>query len=92
MLDRKATRGAHFSGDETDKNFQFVVGDRGGGGDETLKYNLKNFSFQLKNQYSVVVGAREGRCSWRLTLCNSLYLALATITLILIITLLSTSP
>ena len=92
MPDPEATRGAHFSGDETDKDFQFVAGDGGGGGDKTLKYDPKNFSFKLKNRDSVVVEAREGRCSWRHTCCNSLYLALATITLVLIITLLSTSP
>ena len=90
--DPEATRGAHFSGDETDKDFQFVAGDGGGSGDKTLKYDPKNFSFKLKNRDSVVVEAREGRCSWRHTCCNSLYLALATITLVLIITLLSTSP
>ena len=90
--DPEATRGAHFSGDETDKDFQFVAGDGGGGGDKTLKYDPKNFSFKLKNRDSVVVEAREGRCSWRHTCCNSLYLALATITIVLIITLLSTSP
>ena len=89
--DPEATRGAHFSGDETDKDFQFVAGD-GSGGDKTLKYDPKNFSFKLKNRDSVVVEAREGRCSWRHTCCNSLYLALATITLVLIVTLLSTSP
>ena len=91
MPDPEATRGAHFSGDETDKDFQFVAGD-GSGGDKTLKYDPKNFSFKLKNRDSVVVEAREGRCSWRHTCCNSLYLALATITLVLIVTLLSTSP
>ena len=90
--DPEATRGAHFSGDETDKDFQFVAGDGGGSGDKTLKYDPKNFSFKLKNRDSVVVEARQGRCSWRHTCCNSLYLALATITLVLIITLLSTSP
>ena len=89
--DPEATRGAHFSGDETDKDFQFVAGD-GSSGDKTLKYDPKNFSFKLKNRDSVVVEAREGRCSWRHTCCNSLYLALATITLVLIVTLLSTSP
>ena len=89
--DPEATRGAHFSGDETDKDFQFVAGDGGGGGDKTLKYDPKNFSFKLKNRDSVVVEACKGRCSWRHTCCNWLYLALATITLILILTLLSTS-
>jgi hypothetical protein len=82
-------RPAHFSGDETDKDFQFVAGD---GGDKTLKYDPKNFSFKLKNRDSVVVEAREGRCSWRQACCSSLYLGLAAVVLVLVITLLSTSP
>ena len=64
----------------------------GDGGDKTLKYDPKNFSFKLKNRDSVVVEAREGRCSWRQACSNSLYLGLATVTLVLTITLLSTSP
>ena len=87
--DPEARPAHNFSGDETDKDFQFVAGD---GGDKTLKYDPKNFSFKLKNRDSVVVEARETHCSWRQACCNSVYLALATITLVLIITLLSTSP
>lgn len=87
--DPEARPAQNFSGDETDKDFQFVAGD---GGDKTLKYDPKNFSFKLKNRDSVVVEAQETHCSWRQACCNSVYLALATITLVLIITLLSTSP
>ena len=90
-LDPELTRGAHFHGDETDKDFKFVAGDGAGGGDKTMTYDPKNFYFKLKNRDSVLVEAREGRCSWRHMCCNSLYLTLATITFILIINLLSTS-
>ena len=77
-----------FSGDETDKDFQFL----GGSDDKTLKYDQKNFSFRLKNRDSVVVEQSKGRCSWRQACCNSLYLGLAATTLVFIIMLLSTSP
>ena len=78
-----------FSGDETDKDFHFVPSNNT---DKTLKYDPKNFSFRLKNRDSVVVEAREGRCSWRQACCNSLYLGLAATVLTILIMLLSTSP
>ena len=84
-----SSSGLNLSGDETDKEFKFMAGD--GEGDKTLKYDPKNFSFRLKNRDSVVVEARQGRCSWSRVCCNSLYLALAAIALVLVIALLSTA-
>ena len=80
-----------FSGDETDKDFQFVGGS-GGPSDKTLKYDTKNFSFRLKNRDSVVVSESRGTCSWRHVCCNTLYLCLAITVLVFVIMLLSTSP
>ena len=80
-----------FSGDETDKDFQFVASN-GGPSDKTLKYDSKNFSFRLKNRDSVVISENRGRCSWRHACCNSLYLGLVITILVFVIMLLSTSP
>ena len=76
------------SGDETDKDFQFV----GGNSDKTIKYDPKNFSFRLKNRDSVVIEEQRGRCSWRQVCCNSLYLGLTVTVTVFVIMLLSTSP
>ena len=82
-----------FSGDETDKDFQFVASGGGGGqSDKTLKYDSKNFSFRLKNRDSVVISENRGRFSWRHACCNSLYLGLVVTVLVFVIMLLSTSP
>ena len=80
-----------FSGDETDKDFQFVASG-GGPSDKTLKYDSKNFSFRLKNRDSVVISENRGRFSWRHACCNSLYLGLVITVLVFVIMLLSTSP
>ena len=96
--DRKSTSPT-FSGDETDKDFHFVGNNSaptnnngGNSSDKTLKYDSKNFSFRLKNRDSVVISESRGRCSWRHTCCNSLYLGLAITVLVFVIMLLSTSP
>ena len=80
-----------FSGDETDKDFQFVASG-GGQSDKTLKYDSKNFSFRLKNRDSVVISENRGRFNWRHACCNSLYLGLVVTVLVFVIMLLSTSP
>ena len=81
-----------FSGDETDKDFQFVGHQAAASSDKTLKYDSKNFSFRLKNRDSVVISESRGRWSWRHACCNSLYLGLAVTILVFVIMLLSTSP
>ena len=83
-----------FSGDETDKDFQFVGAgpSQAGPSDKTLKYDTKNFSFRLKNRDSVVISESRGTCSWRHVCCNTLYLGLAITVLVFVIMLLSTSP
>ena len=81
-----------FSGDETDKDFQFVASGDNRPSDKTLKYDSKNFSFRLKNRDSVVISENRGRFSWRHACCNSLYLGLVVTVLVFVIMLLSTSP
>ena len=87
--DRKSSSPT-FSGDETDKDFQFVGGNISS--DKTIKYDPKNFSFRLKNRDSVVIEESAGRCSWRQVCCNSLYLGLLVTVIVFVIMLLSTSP
>ena len=87
--DRKSSSPT-FSGDETDKDFQFVGGNITS--DKTIKYDPKNFSFRLKNRDSVVIEESAGRCSWRQVCCNSLYLGLLVTVIVFVTMLLSTSP
>ena len=87
--DRKSSSPT-FSGDETDKDFQFVGGNISS--DKTIKYDPKNFSFRLKNRDSVVIEESAGRCSWRQVCCNSMYLGLLVTVIVFVIMLLSTSP